>query len=319
MSKQLFGDVSKSRTDAPKIDPEDFVIIGLDTDDGPEHPAWDERANLPVNDALVQGMIAVGFFGAVICDKHDDGRPRVRKGRQRVKAARAANKILRVKGMEPILVTALGYTKGTDERTKLLMSIAENELRVDDAPMVKAAKAARALASLGADDRETRRLVATAFGFGSLSMLDELLRLRESGTPELLRAVREEKIAPAAAAAVAALPAGKQAAVVDRVDRGEKVTTDDAREMRARETAKKNGVADEDRKHAMSRATVTKLADHYGARTDLSDAEQIVRSVLALVLGRREARGIPGMVDALKAIDRIYNDLRSQRGRGGRV
>lgn len=46
--------MGKQALDAPRkqywlLNPENLVIIGLDTNDGPEHPLWDTRIKLPID------------------------------------------------------------------------------------------------------------------------------------------------------------------------------------------------------------------------------------------------------------------------------
>lgn len=72
-------------------DPNDLVIIGHDTDDGPSHRLYDQRNKLPVNEALARSIGKHGVMEKVKVRK--DGTDLiVVSGRQRVRAARWWNK-----------------------------------------------------------------------------------------------------------------------------------------------------------------------------------------------------------------------------------
>lgn len=294
------------RSSAFEIAPEDIVVIGWDTDDGPSHPAWDERASLPVDDGLAIQMATTGFLGAVQCDKHDDGRPRVRMGRQRVKAARRANEILRARGEPEIKITVLPFARGTTEAQRLLLSVSENEHRQDDSPLTKAQKAARVLASLG-DDKATRAKVAGSFGFASVAMLDELLRTLESATPALLAAEKDGKIGTTTVSVLAKLPAEKQNEAAARAKAGEKVTTSAARDAKREAKRKASGASSADTVAAPSRAKIRKvadvLADAIVKGEDADGQRSTVLNTLRWVLGERSARGIPGLTAAVNSLD----------------
>jgi ParB family chromosome partitioning protein len=134
--------VKTNRKIAFEIYPEDVCIIGLDTDDGPEHPLWDERVALPVNQAMVDNMLLRGWtHGAVELRKNKaDKRYEVVVGRQRVKAARTANE-QGTDGYERLKVVA--FMNDVEDNDAMGLVISENEQRTDDNPMAKADKLKR--------------------------------------------------------------------------------------------------------------------------------------------------------------------------------
>lgn len=137
--------MSKEALDYPKrglfvIPPEDIKIVGLDTNDGPEHELWDERIHLPVKETLVLSILADGVLEPVTVRK-DGERLEAVNGRQRIRAAREANKRLVARGEPPIAIAAQ-YKKVSALGAASAM-VTTNEHRTDDDVLTRAAKAAR--------------------------------------------------------------------------------------------------------------------------------------------------------------------------------
>ena len=126
------------------FDPDNLVVIGVDTADGPEHELWDERVNLPLDETMILSMMNIGVLEVVIVRKSEGGTPEVVNGRRRVLHARKANKRLKTAG-EPLITVPAKVERG-DEDHMLHVMVATNEIRVDDDVLVKAAKCARMLA-----------------------------------------------------------------------------------------------------------------------------------------------------------------------------
>lgn len=76
------GEMFKFRTD-------EFIIVGLDTKDGPEHYLFDATAKDPPTESLVESIIKYGVLIPVEFERDGD-RVLVVDGRNRVKAARIA-------------------------------------------------------------------------------------------------------------------------------------------------------------------------------------------------------------------------------------
>ena len=139
------------------VAPHDLKIIGLDTDDREEHPLFDERVFLPVDDALLNNIIYYGIQQPVIV-RREAGKYYVVDGRQRVRAAREAVNRQRARGEHQVKVP-IRAIQGKDDNTVRGIMISTNELRKDDDVLSKAIKASRLLDQLG-DINE----VAIAFG-----------------------------------------------------------------------------------------------------------------------------------------------------------
>lgn len=130
--------INASRTDLFRLDPERLVLI---TD--PSHPLYDSRVDLPVDESLVLNVMYHGVIEPVIICK-DGTDLLVVAGRQRVKAAREANKRFLAEGKLAMLVPCLPR-KG-DDASLFGVMVSENEHRREDTPLSKAEKLQRFLA-----------------------------------------------------------------------------------------------------------------------------------------------------------------------------
>lgn len=200
---------SKGRQDLLRFDPEDLVIV-----DDPKNPLYDPRAKLPVDDALVRNIMVHGVLQPVILRRNGE-RPdgtavmEVVAGRQRVKAAREANKRLHAAGAEEVLVPAI-VKRGDDEMTFGVM-VSENELRRGDSPIEKARKLQRYLDMGGGEDK-----AAVVFGVsrGTIRNLLALLDCDKS----VQKAVEAGSItATLAATEFSKVPRDEQKAALDKL------------------------------------------------------------------------------------------------------
>jgi ParB family chromosome partitioning protein len=160
---------AKGKRDAYMFDPEDLVLV---TDE--KSPLYDERVHLPVNEALVLNMLHApdgvpqGVLEPITVVRNpENGKIEVAVGRQRVKAAREANKRLKKKGMELIRVPAM--IRRVNPHGAMGILISENEHRQDDTPIGRAKKAQRYL-ELGRDEAE----IAVLFGISQASVKNML-------------------------------------------------------------------------------------------------------------------------------------------------
>jgi ParB family chromosome partitioning protein len=150
---------AQGRRDAHNFDPTRLTIIGLDTKDGPAHPLYDDRIHLKLDPAFVRNIEYHGVLEPVLVRRNgedSDGSPRIEvvAGRQRVRAARAANEEREKRGEPLVLVPAL-VQKGDDAKIAEIM-VTENEGRVNDNPTTRAKKMQRLL-DLGRDEESIAR------------------------------------------------------------------------------------------------------------------------------------------------------------------
>lgn len=181
------------RFDGYYMAPEDVVIIGLDTNDGPEHFLWDERIKLPLSGSFVQNIAKVGVIKAIVCTKltvNGEERAVVVDGRQRVRGARKANQLLKDQG-EPELRVKVLPQRGSED-SLMGLSLSTNSFNQEDSMSTKARKCQRLL-----DRGMSPAEVADYLGVStqSISNWQKLLEL----APAVIKAVDEEKLAPSTA------------------------------------------------------------------------------------------------------------------------
>jgi len=173
---------AKGKRDAYMFDPDDLVLV-----EDEKSPLYDERVNLPVSESLVLNMmhapdgVPQGVLEPItVLRNTETGKVEVVIGRQRVKAAREANKRLKKAGLEPIRVPAMVQRAGSAHRAMGVI-ISENEHRQDDTPLGRARKAQRYL-ELGRDESEIAALfgVSKASVKNMLSLLDAPAAVRNA-------------------------------------------------------------------------------------------------------------------------------------------
>jgi len=118
-------------------DPEDLKLV---TD--PMHYLYQERVKLPEDPFLTASMVEFGWIGGAVEVVVNGEEREISKGRQRIKAARAANKIRRKRGLDPIAVPYTLKPKGATEKYLYETGIVENSARVEMGPTSKATEAA---------------------------------------------------------------------------------------------------------------------------------------------------------------------------------
>lgn len=192
------------------FDPDNLVVIGVDTKDGPEHELWDERINLPLDETMILSMMNVGVLEVVIVRKSVDGIPEVVNGRRRVLHARKANKRLQKVG-EPLITVPAKVERG-DEDHMFHVMVATNEIRVDDDVLVKATKCARMLA-------RNPDVAQAALAFGvSKTTISNWRKLVEL-PPQVKKAVSAGVLSTSAASKLHGMPKEEQLAELERVQK----------------------------------------------------------------------------------------------------
>jgi ParB family chromosome partitioning protein len=201
-----------SRINAFSIDPDTLIIIGHDTNDGPEHPLYDERAHRAVAENLVLNMMVHGWTHGAIEVRKDGSAVEVLVGRQRVKAARVANERLRAEGKEPVFVRA--FVRGLDGIQAFGIMISENENRADDTPWVRFEKCQRYLA-MGRSEADA----AIVFGVQAQS-IKKWMRAADLSA-DVQDAIRSGRVSFSAALELADLSREEQIAALSSLPEGE--------------------------------------------------------------------------------------------------
>lgn len=168
-SKVAYG--ANGKRDVLLFDPEQLVIV-----EDPTHALYDERALMPLTEAMVLNIMHHGIIKPVIITKDaDTGEAVVVDGRRRVRHAREANKRLRAQGSEPHNIMAV--TRRGDDSTLAGIMVSTNEIREEDLPLNRAKKIAR-LSEMGKSDEH----IAMLFGV-SKSTIKNYSALLDCTTP----------------------------------------------------------------------------------------------------------------------------------------
>jgi ParB family chromosome partitioning protein len=189
---------ARGRGDVHSFDPEDLVIV---TD--PQHALYDPRHALEPTPEEIANVIQYGILQTILVRREGD-KYLVVVGRQRVKWARAANKLLKSRKQAPILVTCRIDRHGENELQGVI--IAENECRRADSPAIQSEKLRRYM-SLGHDKADA----AATFAW-PMSRIDKLLALAECA-PEVRDAVEAKQIPLSEVKRIARQPIEEQVSV----------------------------------------------------------------------------------------------------------
>lgn len=277
--------------------PEDFVIIGIDTEhkSRDEHPLWDKRIELPLDEAMVRSIMAVGVLEPVKIRKNE-GVPEVVFGRQRIRAAREANRRLEAKGEKPIIVNTT--TAKGDDRTMLGIMITENAVRNDNSMRAKADLLGE-LIKEGFSDKEC----ATFMGV-TQTAIRNWKKLREC-SEEVMEAVDTGELSASAAADLAVFPAEEQASKLEELrqqaaESGKgKITSQATRNTRQKAEGSKHATAHKPPRKPVLTSVVEFAEDKTASHSLSADAVD----VLKWALGQVPASAVPGLEEALATID----------------
>lgn len=285
MTKQA---LEGKRINAFAMDPDDLTIVGLDVEAGPEHPLYDERVHLPLEESLVLSIIDKGVKVVVLVRKNGDS-VEVVDGRRRVLHAREANDRLTKSG-EPLVTVPVMLEKGTDLSAQET-AVALNELRVQDEIMVKAKKAGRML------DRNQGDLEATARAFGVTTQTIKNWQKLMDLSPKVHKAVDGGKLAPSAAVKLSGLSREEQEQELDKLlEAGGKATMQEAEKAAKVRKNKRNG-GDGEVLVAPSKRTLRRLVEAWHEYPKTEVEEEFIRGV-RFAVGELD----PASVKGLKAI-----------------
>jgi len=273
------------RLNAFAMDPNALTIVGLDTQDGAEHPLYDERINMPLDEGLVRNIRKNGVLVTVTVRKNGP-LVEVMAGRQRVRAAREANRRNEEEGLKLILVPVFVKRPASDGDALGVM-ISENENRQDDNPLTRAKKASRLL-----DFGETEEDIAIAFGI-SKQAVKNLLALLEL-SDKVKAAVEEEQISFSAAIELRDLPRAKQEEQLQAILSSGGIGVSEARRQRR---ARTNGKSKPARGRPVGVKTLRKVADNEAFTSTLSpDPVAILQWVLGDDTAAERVEGLPDII-----------------------
>lgn len=197
MGAQAF---SGKRVNGFFLDPDDIEIVGLDTDDGPEHPLYDDRIHLPLKDEFVADIDELGIHTPVTVRKVD-GKAQCVFGRQRIRGARKVNEHRRKQKL-PLLQVPCILKRGEDKRL-MAVSFSENANRTQNDPIQEARDMMRLL-DQGYDEKQ----VGIHFGCSDQTVKNRIALLEMS--TKVKAAVASGKVSATSALQWRRLSAEKQ-------------------------------------------------------------------------------------------------------------
>jgi len=266
-SKEVFG--ADGSTNLLSFYPEKLTIV---TD--PASPLYDERINLPLDEAMIRNIQTFGVLEPIIVTRDTEtGDVLVIDGRQRVRHAIEANKRLDAAGL-PLLLVPATTRKGDDDSALMSIMVATNEIRQADPPLVRAAKMQR-MKARGMDDAT----VALAFGV-TTKTVESHLCLLDCAKP-VQKAIEQGFIGLGDAKYLSRLTPDQQRSKVEELVRA---TT--GKEGHARAKAKRQVLTATDKPAAPKTKGRKEIAAHY---RDFAGYEGLAavayREALAWVLG----------------------------------
>ncbi len=189
------------RQEVKGYDPNDVIIIGIDTDDGPSHWGYDEESNKsPLLEADVQFTYENGIIQNVL-GRRDGDKVVVVAGRGRTRQLREANKRRAADGLPPWFLP-VKIVKG-DARKMLVLKHGENSHRRELSPFVRA-QSAYELSQQFPEDEAARIMGLSVYQFR------DVLKLLDVG-PAVKKAVLSGDLKPTAAIEFSELSEADQA------------------------------------------------------------------------------------------------------------
>jgi len=267
------------------------VIIGLDTEDGPEHPLYDERIKMPLSEDMVLDIMARGVMEPILVRKSNDA-VQVVDGRRRVMHAREANKRLK----EPVLVPYV-LRKGETDLQSIGVGISANEHRLEDPPMARARKLEKFLAAGGVDEDAAIHFAVTKAAIGQWKKMLTL-------APKVQKYIDQRKISASAASKLADLDHEAQIEAAEKMIAEGTTTVGDAKAKAKNKKKRASGGGDDDEVAKAPGKRVIKKVLEINAQLKKQEGEGVlddnfvkgVRWAIGEITGS-SVRGLNGLID----------------------
>ena len=272
--------IEGTRLNAFGVVPENLTIVGLDTKDGKEHPLYDERISLPLDEGLVRNIMVFGVLEPVLVRKNGSF-VEVIDGRQRVRATREANRRLAKQGEMTHAVPC--FVKRGDEQ-QIMGVMLSTFIRQDDSALAKAQKCQRYL-DMGRSETDA----ALVYGVATQTVKNWLALLELA--PEVQRAIQSGQLTATAALTLGDLPHVAQVEQLAQLLGGNENGVEPqngAAELKRQQKARQNGGQATPRSKNVSRTLLCKLSVD---ETFLEKAEPETQALLLWILG--EGNGGP--------------------------
>lgn len=281
-----------------KLDPEHLTIVGIDTDDGLEHPLVNHRV-LKLKETgpdpdMVDSLLTLGQLQPIMVRKNGSF-TEVVLGRNRVLAAREANARLLKADQEPMVLRCV--LRKDNEDAKLTGAIAaENGVRHEDDMLTKAREAQRLIER----GKMSKLQIAKSLGMKTVEVLDNHLKLLELN-PKMQAAIERGVLTATAAATFTDLTQQEQEQKVEEIEKlGIVLSVPEARrQKKARNAVKKGKVTKEvsTRGKGVAIGVLRKVADD---EKFIDDLDQTAKNMLRWIIGEGSHRSVPGLGAALR-------------------
>jgi len=277
--------IDSSRTDMWWAAPEGIRIAGIDTPVDEADSLYDERNKLPLTDRFVASVDQLGIADVInIVVRNNE--PFALNGRQRLRAAREANRLRVARGATPMRVRVL-MSPETDPETQFLMARTLNAFRQYDGPLQIARNFKRAEAHFGT----TAEKYAASEDM-SVATLRGYITLLDKASPLLLQAVDTGAIDPTKAMQIARLPESEQGAALESAATG--TVEETRREVNKKKAAAKGRVASARFNSKEIRAAAVALQ-----KGNLPQMPNDARMLLAALNGEALPDDVPAWVTAV--------------------
>jgi ParB-like chromosome segregation protein Spo0J len=284
-----------------KLDPDDIIVVGYDTDDGPEHPLVNERVLKLKREGfdrpeLVASLIAEGQQQNVVVRKNGTYLECV-VGRNRVLAGREVKKQMRAAGQGDEFLLRAALRKNNDVGSLTGAIEAENSVRRDDDMLTKGRNAARLLA-MG----QKREDVARKMGM-TVPVLDNHLRVLEL-SPKMQSAVERGVLTATAAATFADLSLEEQDAKIDAAEEaGLIITVPEARRQRKARGRKKGATKDVSTRG--KGVTIGVLRKIFDDEEFVGSLDSSAKALLRWVVGEGSYKSVTGLGASLRRVGEL--------------
>jgi ParB family transcriptional regulator, chromosome partitioning protein len=260
------------------FDPNELIIIGLDTNDGQDHPLWDERIHLPLSEPMIRNIRVRGVLEPITFVRDGD-RALVVDGRQRVRHAREALTLQVKAGEFPLVVPGIPR-RGNDAE---LFGVARtlNAHRTADGPMTNARNVERMAAMGLSEDR-------IALEMGVTPQTVKAWRLLLDLAPVVCKAVEAGALSATAASTLAKLPRAEQIAKLGELTAGGARPTIRAATNKVREA---NGQAPTETPSARLKKIIAELIDFNAEKDDPHHVIAQIKAHAGMEGGMRAPRG----------------------------
>lgn len=252
-------------------DPKDLQLV---TD--PDHPLFDPRVNLPIDEHMVANIMANGVLQPVIIRKNPEtGETEVVAGRQRVKNTIEANKRLAKSGYETIKIPC--RLRREDDVGLMGIMASENEARRATSPMQRAKLVQRMIAAGRTEAEVGVQLCVSVTTIKNLTaLLDctaDVKKAVDGGKLKITEAYKLSKLEPDA----------QRETVAKMIEAGASASTKHERSRKMREVAEDAGTA----RKAPGKKQIVEYREAVKAECDDEDFKKIALSVLDWVLGKK--------------------------------